>query len=111
MHIGAISNIAQNISLIVPASNGREGELILISISSNQNESHNKYNATIYDVTEKTFFTLLVATVFDMEQFDVDHDLPSNMDEIMKVRYTKQSSSLFIYNHTILVCGCKLGIF
>ena len=83
------------ISLIVPSSNGNiEGELILISISSNENESHHKYIASIYDVTEKSFFTLLVATVFDMEQFDVDHDLPSNMEEIIKVRYTKQSSSL-----------------
>ena len=83
------------ISLIVPSSNGnREGELILVSISSNENESHHKYIASIYDVNEKSFFTLLVATVFDMEQFDVDHDLPSNMEEIIKVRYTKQSSSL-----------------
>ena len=83
------------ISLIVPSSNGnREGELILVSISSNENESHHKYIASIYDVNEKSFFTLLVATVFEMEQFDVDHDLPSNMEKIIKVRYTKQSSSL-----------------
>ena len=92
LHIGAILNIAEKKSLIVPSSNGREGQFILISISSNENETHNKYMATIYDVTEKSFFTLLVATVFDMEQFDIDHDLPSNMEEIMKVRYTKQSS-------------------